>query len=369
MLKLKEIAMMLNGRVIGDPDVGIEGVRGIEEAGRGDLTFVANRKYRSKLETTGASAILVAPGTEAPGKNLIWVEDPYVAFGLALDIFYPEETPAAGVDPRASVAADAVVSPEATLYPGVYVGRRARVDRGAVLHPGCFVGAEAVIGEDSVLHPGVTVYRRCLVGRRVTLHAGVVVGGDGFGFARPGWENRKIPQVGIVQIDDDVEIGANTTIDRATLGRTWIQRGVKIDNLVQIAHNVVVGENAVIVSQAGISGSTVIGKGVILGGQVGVIGHIRIGDHVMAAARTGIHKDVPPNQIVSGAPHRPHREWLRQEACVANLPEMRKSLQALQHRVIDLERRLAAAGKDDPHTPPPDGGTAAAGRAKTTRKA
>ena len=338
---LKEIAAFLDGRVIGDPEIVIERVCGIDEAGRGDLTFVANPKYRSRLATTGASAVLVAPGTEAAGKNLVWVADPYVAFGQALGFLHPEEKAAAGIHPRAMVEAEAVVSPEATVYPGVYVGQRARIDRGAVLFPGVFIGPDAVIGEDSVLHPGVTVYRRCLIGRRVTLHAGVVVGGDGFGFARPGWENRKIPQVGIVQIDDDVEIGANTTIDRGTLGRTWIQRGVKIDNLVQIAHNVVVGENSIIVSQAGISGSTTLGKSVILGGQAGVVGHIRVGDHVMAAARTGIHKDVPPDQIISGAPHRPHREWLRQEACLSKLPELRQTLKTLQRQVAALELEAA----------------------------
>jgi UDP-3-O-[3-hydroxymyristoyl] glucosamine N-acyltransferase len=225
------------------------------------------------------------------------------------------------------------------VYPGVYVCSGARVEKQAVLYPGVFIGRDAAVGEASILYPGVTVYRRCRIGRRVVLHAGVVVGSDGFGFALPGRENRKIPQVGYVQIDDDVEIGANTTIDRGALGRTWIQRGVKIDNLVQIAHNVVIGEYSIIVAQVGISGSTQLGKGVVIGGQAGIVGHIRIGDGVMAAARSGVHKDIPPGQIVAGSPHMPHREWLKMEACLPKLPEMREALAALQRRVAALEEK------------------------------
>jgi UDP-3-O-[3-hydroxymyristoyl] glucosamine N-acyltransferase len=334
---LNEIAAFLNCSVNGDGGIVIERIRGIDEAGPGDLTFVANAKYKKKMETTGASAILVAPGTSCAGKNLLVVADPYVALGRLLSLFHPEDEETAGISNNATVEAEADVSPEAVVYPGVHICRGARVEKRAVLYPGVFIGRDAAVGEGSILYPGVTVYRRCLIGRGVVLHAGVVVGGDGFGFALPGQENRKIPQVGYVQIDDDVEIGANTTIDRGTLGRTWIQRGVKIDNLVQIAHNVVIGENSIIVSQVGISGSTQLGKGVVIGGQAGVVGHIRIGDGVMAAARAGIHKDVPPGQIVAGSPHMPHREWLKLEACLPKLPEMREILADLQRRIAALE--------------------------------
>ena len=338
---LNDIAAFVGGTVSGDGEAPIEGIRGLEEAGPGDLTFLANAKYRRLLETTGAGAILVAPGTMAAGKNLLLVADPYSALGKLLAWFYPEEEEPPGISGQAVIEAGAEVSAEAVIYPGVYIGRRARVERGAVLYPGVFIGREAVIGEETTLYPRVTVYRRCRIGRRVILHAGVVVGSDGFGFANPGRENRKIPQVGYVQIDDDVEIGANTTIDRGTIGRTWIRQGAKIDNLVQIAHNVVIGERSVIVAQVGISGSTQLGTGVVLGGQAGVVGHIRIGDYVMAAARAGIHKDVPPGQIVAGAPHRPHREWLKQEAALAKLPEMRAALAALQARIATLEKNSA----------------------------
>jgi UDP-3-O-[3-hydroxymyristoyl] glucosamine N-acyltransferase len=196
------------------------------------------------------------------------------------------------------------------------------------------------VGEDSILYPNVTVYRRCLIGNRVILHAGVVVGSDGFGFANPGVENRKVPQVGIVQIDDEVEIQANTTIDRGTLGKTWIQRGVKIDNLVQIAHNVVIGENSIIVSQVGISGSTRLGKRVLIGGQAGLVGHINIGDNVMIAARAGVNKDIPASRIMSGTPAIPHTDWLRLSAHIQRLPEMHKTVLELKKKIEDLEKKL-----------------------------
>jgi UDP-3-O-[3-hydroxymyristoyl] glucosamine N-acyltransferase len=338
---LNEIAGFLGGVISGDGTVVIDHVRPIDEAGTGDITFVVNPKYRRKMATTGASAIIVAPGTQCEGKNLLLVEAPYVALAKLLALYYPEGEEEAGISGRAVIEAGADVSMEAVVYPGVHVCRGARVEKGAVLYPGVFIGRDAMVGEGSILYPGVKVYRRCLIGRRVVLHAGVVIGSDGFGFALPGQENRKIPQVGYVQIDDDVEVGANTTIDRGALGRTWIQRGVKIDNLVQIAHNVVIGEYSVIVAQVGIAGSAQLGKGVVIGGQAAVVGHIRIGDGVMAAARCGVHKDVPPGRIVAGAPHMPHREWLKMEACLPRLPEMRETLAALQRRIAALEEKEA----------------------------
>jgi UDP-3-O-[3-hydroxymyristoyl] glucosamine N-acyltransferase len=336
---LSEIAAFLECSVSGDGGVVIEQIRGIDEASEGDITFAVNPKYRKKIETTGASGIIVAPGTACAGKNLLMVEAPYVALGRLLALYYPEDEEVVGISRNASVEAGADVSPEAVVYPGAHVCRGACIEKRAVLYPGVFIGRDAAVGEASILYPGVTVYRRCRIGRRVVLHAGVVIGSDGFGFALPGKENLKIPQVGYVQIDDDVEIGANTTIDRGTLGRTWIQKGVKIDNLVQIAHNVVIGEYSVIVSQVGIAGSAQLGKGVVIGGQAAIVGHIRIGDGVMAAARSGVHKNVPPGRIVAGAPHMPHRDWLKMEACLPKLPEMREALAALQRRVAVLEER------------------------------
>lgn len=338
--KLDDIASFLGGSVVGDGDTVIEGVAGIDEACPGDLTFVANPKYRSRILSTEASAILVSPDiTEAP-KPLIVVDDPYLSLARVLGMLYPDDSSPTGISAAASVAKDALVAEDVTVYPGVFVGSSARIEKGVILHPGVYVGPGAVIGEDSILYPNVVVYRRCLIGRRVVLHAGVVVGGDGFGFANPGAGNVKVPQVGIVQIDDDCEIGANTAIDRGTLGKTWIKRGVKIDNLVQVGHNVVVGENSIIVAQVGISGSTKIGDAVLLGGQAGLVGHITVGDGVMVAAQSGIHKNVPAGTIVSGSPQMPHREWLRAQATLPHLAEMRKNLQRMARKIDDLEQTL-----------------------------
>ncbi len=337
--QLKEIAQYIGGTVSGDADLFVSNVRGIDEAGEGDLTFISNPKYKDRLEKTRASAILVSPDITSPDKNLIVTEDPYTAMAMVLTLLYPEEPVSEGLSRDAFIEADAEIAEDVTVYPGVYIGRKARVENRAVLYPGVFVGDEVSIGEDSVLYPNVVVYKRCIIGKRVTLHAGVVVGADGFGFANPGAENRKVLQVGIVQIDDDVEIGANTTIDRGTLGKTWIKRGVKIDNLVQVAHNVVIGENSVIVAQVGISGSTKLGRSVILGGQVGLVGHIAIGDNVMIGAQSGVNEDVPPGQIVSGSPHMPHRNWLRAQACFSKLPEMRKTINSLVKRIELLEEK------------------------------
>jgi UDP-3-O-[3-hydroxymyristoyl] glucosamine N-acyltransferase len=337
---LSEIAAFLQATVVGDGAVEIRDIKGLDEAGEGDLTFLANPKYRKKIATTAASAVLVSAPVEGTGKNFIVVKDPYAALARLLTLYYPEEPDFQGISPEAFIHPAAAVAEGATVYPGAYVGKGARIGKNTVLYPGVHIGAGAAVGEDSILYPNVTVYRRCLIGSRVILHAGVVVGSDGFGFANPGIENRKVPQVGIVQIDDDVEIQANTTIDRGTLGRTWIQRGTKIDNLVQIAHNVVIGENSVIVAQVGISGSTRLGKRVIIGGQAGLVGHVHVGDNVMIAARAGINKDIPASRIMSGSPAIPHQDWLRLNAHIMRLPEMHKALTELRKKVEELEKKL-----------------------------
>jgi UDP-3-O-[3-hydroxymyristoyl] glucosamine N-acyltransferase len=339
-ITLKEIALLLGGTIIGNDSLIIENIRPIEEAGQGDITFIANKKYLKYLKTTAASAILATVEVQAEDKNLVIVPDPYAAFGKLLTLFSPVEHSFDGISKDAYIEEGASVSPAATVFPRAYISRGAKVEKGAVIYPGVFIGSNASIDEESVLYANVTVYSGSLIGKRVILHSGVVVGSDGFGFAAPGQGNNKIPQVGFVQIDDDAEIGANTTIDRGTLGKTWIQRNVKIDNLVQIAHNVVIGENSVITAQVGISGSTKLGKSVIVGGQTGIVGHINIGDNVMIAAGSGIHKDIDPGQIVAGKPQLPHRQWLKVEACRTKLPEMKKTLEELKRKIEILQEQI-----------------------------
>lgn len=338
---LQEIAVLLDGQFCGEEGLEITGVRGIEEAGPGDVTLVANSKYRKKLALTHAGAVIQSDREKPLYKNAVLVRDPYAALARLLSLYYPESPPQGEDRALSFIAPTASVSTEAVLFPQVYVGRGARVERGAVLYPGVYVGDDSVIGEETVIYPGVTIYRRSIIGCRVIIHAGVVIGSDGFGFANPGVNNLKIPQVGYVQIDDDVEIGANTTIDRGTMGRTWIQRGTKIDNLVMIAHNVVIGENSVIVAQVGLAGSAKLGKSVIVGGQAGIVGHITVGDRAMVAARSGVHKEVPAGQIVAGSPHLPHREWLRKEAHLARIPELKEVIAGLEKRIKELEDSLA----------------------------
>lgn len=343
---IEEIAVLVGGAVAGDGKKMISDIRPIDEAGENDLTFIANPKYFPMLKTTGAAAILVPPGTVAPEKNLIVLDNPYVAFGKLLALFHPVEHGPAGISPAAFIEDGASISDQATVFPGVFIGRGAGVAKGAVLYPGVFIGRNASVGEDSVLYANVSVYHHCVIGKRVILHAGVVIGGDGFGFSSPGAGNEKIPQVGIVQIDDDVELGANTTVDRATMGKTWIQRNVKIDNLVQVAHNVVIGENTVIAAQTGISGSTKIGRSVIMGGQVGIVGHISIGDRAMIGASSNIHRNVPEGQVGGGTPFLPHKQWLKVEISKTRLPEMRVKLEKLIRQVEQLEAKISQTGKE-----------------------
>jgi UDP-3-O-[3-hydroxymyristoyl] glucosamine N-acyltransferase len=232
------------------------------------------------------------------------------------------------------------IGKDVTIYPFVYIGDDCVIGDGTTIYPHCFIGNSASIGAGSLIYPGVTIRERCIIGMRVIIHPGSVIGSDGFGFAKDGTCYYKIPQVGIVQIDDDVEIGANNTIDRAAMGKTWIQRGVKTDNQVHIAHNVIVGEDTVVVAQVGISGSTRIGKRVTLAGQVGIVGHISIGDDAIVGAKTGVSGDVPPGQIVSGYPHMPHRDWLKASRTLPKLPEMRMTLKTLEDKVQQLESLL-----------------------------
>jgi UDP-3-O-[3-hydroxymyristoyl] glucosamine N-acyltransferase len=335
---LDEVARAVGGTVIGDGSVEITGVAGIREAGEGELTFLANPRYESYLSKTRASAIIVAENHLNLGKPLIQNANPYLAFLNAVRFFAGDgERPAEGVHASAVVAGDAHVAPDASIGPLAVIGPGAFVGARTVIHPGCVLGARTRVGEDALLYPNVVLREDCRVGDRVIIHAGTVIGSDGFGFVRDGETYRKLPQVGNVVIEDDVEIGANVTIDRATTGTTRIGSGSKIDNLVQIAHNVQIGRNCILVSQVGISGSTSIGDNAVLAGQVGVVGHIEIGPGAMVGAQSGVSKSVKAGERVFGYPARPVAQTKRIEASLRHLPDLAHSVRELLRRVEELE--------------------------------
>jgi UDP-3-O-[3-hydroxymyristoyl] glucosamine N-acyltransferase len=332
--KLGELAVLVGGELEGDADLVIRGVAGIREAQPGEITCVANPRYEAFVPDTRASAILAGRQLHAT-IPLIRIDNPYYAYFQVLNLFsgdsasrYPR-----GIHPHAVVEESARIGADVSIGPFCHVAAGAVIGEGTTLVGGVFVGERAQIGARCLIYTHVTIREECRIGDRVILHPGVVVGSDGFGYAKNGAVHHKVPQVGCVVIEDDVEIGANSCIDRATTGETRIKRGSKIDNLVQVAHNVVVGENSVIASQVGVSGSAEIGNGVVMGGQSGVVGHVTVGDRAIVAARGAVTKSVPPDAVVSGYPAREHSIARRIQAHTAMLPELFK-------RVKDLERRI-----------------------------
>ncbi len=334
---LNELAAYLGGRVTGDGNVRVKGLATLDDAGEGDITFLANPKYAQKVAITRATAVILPPGANGHGHNVVEVANPYLAFAKLLTLFYTRPPQPAGIMAGAHVSASVKMGADISVYPGAYVADDVVLGDRVTIHPGVVLYSGVVLGDDVTLHANVSVRERCRLGNRVIVHNGAVIGSDGFGYAPDGNEWYKIPQIGIVVIEDDVEIGANTVIDRAALEVTRIGRGTKIDNLVQVAHNCIVGENCMIVSQVGISGSTKVGNHVTIGGQVGVAGHIQIGDNVMIGAKSGIPGNVPAGQIVSGIPAIPHRDWLKASGIFARLPEIRKTLNTLEKRIEELE--------------------------------
>ncbi|MFI5184137.1 MAG: UDP-3-O-(3-hydroxymyristoyl)glucosamine N-acyltransferase [Vicinamibacteria bacterium] len=333
---LRDLAARLGCEVRGDGAVDVVRVAGIDDAGPGDLTFVANSRYVPRLAMTRATAVIVSPDVPTPLPSLL-TDNPYLAFARALEALHPRPRPLAGVHPSAVVDEAAVlgvgvhVGALAVVGHGVRIGARTVVHSHVVLQPG------VLVGEDCVLHSGVQVREGCRLGNRVVVQNGAVIGSDGFGFARDsGGRYEKIPQVGIVVIEDDVEIGALVAIDRAALKETRIGRGTKIDNLVQIGHSVVIGSDTVLAGQVGIAGSTKVGDRVTLAGQVGVAGHLTVGDGVIATAQTGIPNDVPAGALVSGYPAIDNRSWLKASAIFARLPDLQKRLRELERRVAEL---------------------------------
>ncbi|MEP6802369.1 MAG: UDP-3-O-(3-hydroxymyristoyl)glucosamine N-acyltransferase [Acidobacteriota bacterium] len=333
---LAEVAKSVGGRVLGDPHLRLTGIAPLDRAEAGDLSWLADPRRARAASVTRAGALLVAEEEHAGGRPAVVVANPTAAFALWLGRVRPQKRPAAGVSRRAHVDAAAKIGRGASVGAGAIVEKSARVGARAVLFPGSFVGERAVIGEDTWLYPNAAVLADCLVGDRCVLHAGAVVGSDGFGYVWDGEQHRKIPQVGIVRVEDDVEIGANSAIDRATLGETVIGRGTKIDNLVQVGHNVQIGEHSILCGQAGIAGSTRLGAHVTLAGQAGVGDHATLGDGSVATGRAGIASRavVPAGAVLSGYPAAPHRDFLKRAALTARLPELVARLEKLEKSAV-----------------------------------
>jgi UDP-3-O-[3-hydroxymyristoyl] glucosamine N-acyltransferase len=343
---LEELARRLGAELVGEAAAEIRSVATLDAAGPWDVTFLANPKYRSQLETTRAGAVIVGPRDRVEGRNLLVATDPYLAFARAVTLLHPVEHPRRGVEAGSWVHPAARLGDEVTVLAGATVEEGAQVGGRTVLYPGVYVGRGARIGSDCVLYPNAVVREGCALGDRVILQPGCVIGSDGFGYARHEGRHLKIPQVGVVVLEDDVEVGAGTTIDRAALGETRIGRGTKIDNLVQIAHNVTVGQDCLLVAQVGVSGSTRVGNRVILAGQVGVVGHLAIGDGAIVGAQSGVGADLPAGATVSGSPAFDHRDWLRAQASLRKLPELRHKIQELERRLSSLESGSGAVLHD-----------------------
>ena len=340
-MKLRDIAERLQGRLEGDGGIEIHRVAGIEDAGPGDLTFFTNPKYARALRTTRASAVILSEKAETAPCAMLRVSHPYLAFAKAVELFAVSHRPPAGIHRLADAAPTADIAPDAVIGPFTTVGDGARIGARTVVYPSVTIGPGAQIGDDCVIHTHVSIRERVQIGNRVILQDGAVIGSDGFGFATtPDGTHYKIPQLGGVVIEDDVEIGANAAIDRPAVGETRIGAGSKIDNLVQVAHGVTVGRNVLLAAQVGIAGSTTIEDDVTLAGQVGVSGHITIGKGTIATAQTGIPNSVEPGSFISGYPAITNRDWLKSSAVFRKLPELRKAIADLDARLAEVEARL-----------------------------
>jgi UDP-3-O-[3-hydroxymyristoyl] glucosamine N-acyltransferase len=339
-LKLQTLAEQLGCTLEGDGTIEIARVAAIEDAGPGDLTFFANSKYAAELRATRASAVILGKAAERAPCAMLRTDEPYVTFAQAVRLFANEVPPAPGIHPHAYVSESAVIAHDASIGPLAVVGDHVRIGARTVVHPHVTIGRDAEVGDDCVLHAGVSIRERVRIGNRVVVQDGVVIGSDGFGFARRAdGSHLKIPQVGAVVIEDDVEIGANSAIDRPAVGETRIGAGTKIDNLVQVAHGVTIGRRVLLAGQVGIAGSTVVEDDVTLAGQVGVSGHVTIGKGTIATAQTGIPNSVDPGSFISGYPAIPNREWLKASAVFRKLPELRKQIADLERRLAELERK------------------------------
>jgi UDP-3-O-[3-hydroxymyristoyl] glucosamine N-acyltransferase len=349
--QLSTIATAVGGQLSGDPALAIERIRPVDQAGDGDLAVVIDRRWEASLDQLHAAALIVSHGLSLKRQNVIRVSDPRRALAAVLRMFDPAPRPAPWIAPGVFIAPDVIVPSDIYLESGVHIAAGVTLGSTLRIHANSVIGEGSIIGDDTVIYPNVTIYPGSRIGARVRIHAGTVIGSDGFGYERdPRGQQTKVPQLGWVEIGDDVEIGANCAIDRATLDATRIGRGTKIDNLVQIGHNSQIGEDCCIVSQVGISGSVRLGAGVTLAGQVGVADHVALGDGVVVGAQAGVHSDLPSG-IWLGTPAIPVERARRVFPVIAHLPEYRERVRELERRLAELESRLCLSETTEPHDP------------------
>lgn len=338
-ISLSELAAMVNGEIAGDSEIRINSFSSMEQAAQGEISFVTKVKEPVFSEMTNASALLVPMAVEEADLPIVRVKDPYLASAIIHNFFLKRDFVAAGIHDRAHVGEGCEIHEEITIKANASIGDNVKIGARTLIHPGVVIGDNVTIGEDCEIRGNVTVEEGCVLGDRVILHAGTVIGSDGFGYAANEIGcHVKRPQVGIVVVGDDVEIGANCCVDRATFGVTEIKTGAKLDNMVQVGHNVVVGENSILVSQVGVAGSVTLGRNVVLGGQAGLSGHITLEDGVMVAAKGGVHTDLPKGSVVGGTPAMPVKQWGKSAAVYAKLPEMRKEIRALKKELAALKK-------------------------------
>ena len=337
---LKDIAQMVDGKISGDPECAIDGACPIGIAQHGHITFAEKGPSLKNIAQTEASAVLVPTNySQEQTINMVKVKNPRLAFAKVLEFFHPLRKMAPGVHPSAVVGKECQMGDQSSVGAGAVLGDRVTLGNNVTIHPLVVLGDDVKIGDDTIIYPHVTILERCEVGQRTIIHSGTVIGSDGFGFAQEGGCHFKIPQIGMVQIDDDVEIGANNTIDRAGFGKTWIKSGVKTDDQIHIGHNVTIGEHTIIIAQVGIAGSTTIGHHVLLAGQAGIGGHLNIGNGVIVGPKTGVAQSVPDKQVISATPFAmPHRTWLRTQRELPKLPDLQKQVAQLEKRLAQIER-------------------------------
>jgi len=341
-MKLKELADKIGAELVGSGDIEITGAAGLHDAVEGQITFVAGKNYLKHLEESRASAAIAPQDTPGMRMSLLRVNNPKLAFARAIELFYVKPYRPTGVSKQAAIGQNVVIGSDPSFHPFIAIADEARIGNRVTLYPGVYIGRGSVVDDDSIVYPNVSIGENIQIGKRVIIHAGTVIGSDGFGFVTDGGLHHKIPQVGGVIVEDDVEIGGNCSIDRATLGNTIIKKGTKLDNQVHVAHNVTIGEHCLIAAQAGIAGSSTLGNHVVFGGRVGVADHIVVGDRVMAGGGSAITQNVEPGQIIAGFYAMPLRDWLKVQVILPKLPELKKMITQQGKHIKELQAKEQA---------------------------